>query len=347
MAFIDLTQIRVKAGDGGNGIVSFHTAHNQPKLGPDGGNGGHGGDVYLVGDKGLNTLSHLRFKQLIVGTDGGRGGTNARTGRCGEARLVKVPLGTVVRDQLTGQSLGEIVNDSEKLLVASGGRRGYGNKHYVRDTYQAPRRSSEGGKGEIRDVSLELKVIAEIGLAGFPNAGKSTLLSRMSAAKPKIANYPFTTLTPQLGVVDIMSSLGYGEQSFVMADIPGLIEGASEGRGLGHDFLRHLERTKMLCYVIEASEERPVSEAFEALRHELEAYSMKLAKKPMVVAINKMDTFDFESQHLEGLSVFEEKGIKVFFISAVTGYGLQELKYYLAEMVRQHETTSTCEVLCL
>ena len=270
MKFIDVTQIEVRAGRGGDGMVSFASSKGKPKLGPDGGDGGVGGDVYLEGSSQLNTLNSLRFKQIFKAEDGAKGGSNNCRGKSGQHQIIKVPLGTVVVDLETNGAIGEILADGQRLLVAKGGLRGLGNIHWVTSTHQAPHESKPGGDGQQFNLRLELKVIADVGLAGFPNAGKSTLLKCVSAAQPKIADYPFTTLTPQLGVVSFASIGAPFDEGFVIADIPGLIEGASEGRGLGHTFLKHLERTKLIVYVLDGfDEERTPLEAYQILAQEL------------------------------------------------------------------------------
>ena len=245
MKFIDKIEIWAISGSGGDGMMSFRSARNLPKLGPDGGNGGHGGSVYVVGDNGLNTLAPLRYCKEYRAEDGVRGGSNDCTGRCGEPLRIPVPFGTILYDAVNGDKVGEITPGSGEVLVAQGGARGMGNRAFTSSTHRAPRTTTKGEKGIRRRLRLELKVLADVGLAGMPNAGKSTLLSRLSHAKPKIADYPFTTLHPILGVVDDRER----DRSFVVADIPGLIEGASESKALGFEFLPHLKRTKLIASV--------------------------------------------------------------------------------------------------
>lgn len=333
MKFIDQTEIHVTAGNGGDGISSFRRARNRPKLGPDGGNGGNGGDVYLVCAKGLNTLSSLRYRQKYSAEHGGKGQSNEKTGRCGVRKLIEVPLGTVVRNRETGESLGELLHAGQSLLVAKGGKRGYGNLHFTSPTNRAPYHFTHGQKGEALSLSLELKLLADVGLAGFPNAGKSTLLSKITAARPKIADYPFTTLSPQLGVVELGDDAATMD-SFVLADIPGLIEGAKHGKGLGHDFLRHLERTKIVVFVLEALDVtgRSPADSLEVLRKELEGYSSTFSMKKFLVVVNKVDLID-ESEEKVWAEQVQELGkgaVPVLQISALTGNGLKELKYKIA-----------------
>lgn len=334
MQFIDQTIIQVIAGRGGNGIVSFSSAKGKPKLGADGGDGGTGGNVILCGNRQLNTLSALRYKKLFRAEDGGRGGPNRRRGATGDDLLIEVPLGTIATDSVTGESMGEVVSDGQHLLVAKGGRHGLGNTHWLSPTHQAPQEFRPGMPGEERELKLELKLLADIGLAGFPNAGKSTLLSRVSGARPKIADYPFTTLVPQLGVLEFPGD--YSQPSgvgVVMADIPGLIEGASAGRGLGHDFLRHLERTSHICYVIDPLDpEREPLAALATLRQELVAYSPELATKPSLVVMNKVDLMDDEAI-AKVRAALAADGSEVHTISAMQGEGLTELKYRLLALV--------------
>ena len=335
MKFVDETQIFVRSGDGGAGMVSFASAHGKPKLGPDGGDGGDGGSVFLVGNPQLNTLSGLRYRQRYSAQHGAKGGSNGKTGKCGEHALIPVPLGTVAINIETGEKVAEILEADEKIMVAKGGRHGWGNMRFVRPNHQAPEEHGSGLPGETFELKLELKLIADIGFAGLPNAGKSTLLSRISAAKPKIADYPFTTLTPNLGVVDADSD-NWGE-SFVAADIPGLIDGASDGKGLGHQFLRHLERTKAIAYVLDGAsfDGTEPADAFAILKQELTSYSPVLASKPAVAVVTKTDvvTEDFDRHAVRGF--LEGQGMEVFFISSVTGEGLDELKRRLAKMAKQ------------
>lgn len=338
MKFIDSIAIHVKAGRGGDGIATFKSSKGKPKMGPDGGDGGLGGNVYMTGDNGLNTLSNLRFKALYKAEDGGRGGTNNCTGACGEDLIIPVPVGTVIIDANTKKVIGEVLKESDKILVAKGGHRGLGNIHWVSATHQRPEEFKPGGKGEEKELQLELKLVADVGLAGFPNAGKSTLLSVISAAKPKIADYPFTTLVPNLGVVDIGSDDSYTVKSFVMADVPGLIEFASEGKGLGHKFLKHLERTSLIAYLIDiADEERTPAEALRILKNELASFSKDLAQKNAVVVLGKTDLVDNETTAAWKLEL-TELGHEVLTISAATNKGLRDLKFRLYELVTEEKS---------
>ncbi len=333
MNFIDRTMIKTRSGDGGDGNVSFMCAKGRPKLGPDGGDGGRGGDLFIVGKKGLNTLSSLRYKQMYKAEDGQKGGVQERTGKGGASRYIEVPLGTIATNDESGEYYGEVMEDGQKLMISPGGKKGLGNIRFVKATHQVPRESKPGGKGITVDLRLELKLLADVGLAGFPNAGKSTLLSRISAARPKIAEYPFTTLVPNLGVVDADTG-EYGE-SIVVADVPGLIEGASNGKGLGHEFLRHLERTSLVAYVIEAPDwERNPLDAFNNLKTELEAYSEMLAKRHYVVLLTKTDLVSDTDQLDELKTKFSDMGIEVMSLSSVTGDGVLSVKRRLAQLVK-------------
>jgi GTP-binding protein len=340
MKFIDSTEIFVASGNGGNGLVSFKTARNMPRLGPDGGDGGHGGDVVFVAAPQLNTLSTVRYKSRFVAENGVKGGTSGKTGRCGENAEIHVPLGTEIYDATSGRLLCEILVPGQREVIAEGGRRGFGNLRFVSSTHQAPDEYVAGQEGRELTLRLELKLLADVGLAGLPNAGKSTLLSVLSAARPKIADYPFTTLEPQLGVVELKERGEFNLQSFVMADIPGLIEGASEGKGLGHEFLRHLERTKIIAYIVDAF---PIDgsdplETLELLRTELAAYQETLASRESVVVINKCDLADGEDDGHERLEALKkavsDQGHRVFMISGVSQTGLTDLKEGLYDMVQ-------------
>ena len=336
MKFIDSIEILVKAGRGGHGIVSFMAAKGRAKLGPDGGDGGTGGSVKLLGTNRLNTLSSLRYRAIYGAEDGVRGGSNKCRGACGEDLIIPVPVGTVVIDAVTSETLGELLCDGDLLQVAKGGRHGLGNTHWVKPTHQAPEEFRPGGPGEERELKLELKLLADVGLAGFPNAGKSTLLSRVSAARPKIADYPFTTLVPNLGVVEIDDG-DYVTRSVVMADVPGLLEGASEGRGLGLQFLKHLERTSLIAYVIDAfSEERTPIEALEILKVELANFSSELAGKRSVVILNKSDLICAQTL-ADAMVPIVAAGYEVMAISAVSGQGLLALKRRLYDLVTEEK----------
>ncbi len=318
--FTDKVKIVIKAGDGGDGMNSFKAYKGKPACGPDGGDGGKGGDVYFVGDKDMTDLFSFRFTSKFFAEDGERGGSNKCFGRGGKDTFIKVPLGTLVRDVETGKLICDVFDDGESVLVAKGGNGGKGNVRFTTARRHAPNFAQKGEKMKAHEVVLEMKVIADVGLVGFPNVGKSTLLSKISAAKPKIANYHFTTLSPNLGVVR------YYEKSFVAADIPGLIEGAAQGAGLGHDFLRHIERTRMLCHVVDISgcEGRDPIEDFQKINAELKEYSEVLAGLPQVVVCNKCDVFGAE----DNLKAFKKKygrKYKIVPLTAVTGEGTKEL----------------------
>lgn len=338
MQFIDSTEIFVRSGDGGNGMVSFKTASNKPKLGADGGDGGWGGDVVVVGNRQINTLSNLRYKHRFIAHDGVRGGSNGKTGGNGEDIEIVVPLGTEIYEAKSGRLLCEILGEGQRAIIAQGGHKGVGNMRFLSSSHQAPVEYTEGGLGVEMEVRVELKLLADVGLAGLPNAGKSTLLSVLSSARPRIADYPFTTLTPNLGVVELKERGEYNLQSFVMADVPGLIEGASEGKGLGHAFLRHLERTKVIAFVIDAlpmDGAHPV-DTLELLRTELESYDAKLASRKGVVILNKADvaTDDEEFAAIaESKKQIEALGFEVFVISAILRDGLVDLKARLYDLV--------------
>ena len=318
--FTDKVKILIKAGDGGDGMNSFKSYKGKPACGPDGGDGGKGGDVYFVGDKDMNDLFSFRFVWKYFAGDGERGGSNQCFGKGGKDVYIKVPLGTLVRDAETERLICDVFEDGQTVRIAKGGNGGKGNVRFTTSRRHAPNFSQKGEKVTEHYLILEMKVIADVGLVGFPNVGKSTLLSKISAAKPKIANYHFTTLSPNLGVVR------YYEKSFVAADIPGLIEGAADGAGLGHDFLRHIERTRMLCHVVDisGSEGRDPVEDFKSINDELKAYSEVLAGLPQIVVCNKCDIFGAE----DNLKAFRKKygkKYKIYPITAVTGEGTREL----------------------
>ena len=341
MIFKDLTQITVISGKGGAGLVSFKRASNRPKLGPDGGDGGFGGSVYFVGNKQLNSLSILRYKHEYKAEDGQKGGPNGRTGRNGQDLLIEVPLGTIAYDLDNSVMIGELTTDGQKLLLAQGGKRGLGNMRFLSSTHQAPEEHTLGGESITVNLQVELKLIADLGLAGFPNAGKSSLLAKISSAKPKIADYPFTTLTPNLGVVDMYEEDNSITNSFVIADIPGLIEGASQGRGLGFEFLRHLERTKMIAYVIDGSEAStdPVK-IYEKLNKELNSYSAKFKLKPSFIILNKIDLID--QNRLETIEQkINQLGLNYLKISALCGTGLKELKFFIYNELKKISSDQT------
>jgi GTP-binding protein len=328
--FIDEVRILVKAGDGGNGCMAFRREKFVPRGGPSGGDGGRGGDVYLVATLHQNTLLHFRFNPEHKAERGRHGEGSNRTGHEGKSIDVLTPVGTVVYDAETGQKLHDFTTPGERFLAARGGRGGRGNARFATSTHQAPTEHEPGHQGQERRLRLELKLLADVGLVGFPNAGKSTLISRLSAAHPKIAAYPFTTLEPQLGVVQLDDF-----RSFVIADIPGLIEGAHLGQGLGIQFLRHVERTRLLAHLVDVSESsgrEPVHD-FEIIMQELAAFSEDLAAKPMLVVATKIDVAQ-DPARLESLrSLAEERGLPFFAISSVTGEGLEQLRYAMAERV--------------
>ncbi len=328
-AFTDRVKIKIKSGDGGDGMNSFKSYKGKPACGPDGGDGGKGGDVYIVADRGLNDLLPFRFVTKYYAGNGERGGTNQCFGKGGEDIIIKVPVGTVVYDDETGTVIADMCKDGGKKLIAEGGRGGKGNVRFTTSRRHAPNFAQKGEKTEPHIVRLELKVIADVGIIGFPNVGKSTLLSKISAARPKIANYHFTTLSPNLGVVKVY------DNSFVAADIPGLIEGASQGAGLGHDFLRHIERTRLLLHVIDisGSEGRDPAEDFKKINSELTGYSEKLAALPQVIALNKCDVWGAE-QYVKAFTKKYGKKYKIFPITAVSGEGLQPLLEELVSMLQ-------------
>ena len=327
--FIDKARIKFSAGKGVDGAVSFHREKYIAAGGPDGGDGGRGGDVYFVTDKNLSTLESFRYKKKFKAPDGQNGGNKNCTGKSGEDIYIKVPMGTLVRDAESGRLLADMSGE-EPVLLASGGKGGAGNQHFATSTRQIPRFSKLGKIGESFDVILELKLLADVGLVGFPNVGKSTFISVVSGAKPKIANYHFTTLTPVLGVVRVGE-----DESFVMADIPGLIEGAGEGVGLGHEFLRHVDRCRLIVHIVDVSgcEGRDPKEDFETINRELKIYSEELADRPQIVVGNKCDIA--ADEEVEAFKKFvEDKGYKFFPMSAATGSGTKEIVYYVNDMLK-------------
>ena len=333
--FADRAEIYIRSGKGGDGHVSFRRELFVAAGGPNGGDGGRGGDVIFEVDTGMNTLADYRYVRKYAAEDGENGSKNNCTGKDGKDIVLKVPEGTVIRDVATGKVIADMSHENKREIILRGGRGGKGNQHYATATMQVPMYAQPGQNYLELNVLLELKVIADVGLVGFPNVGKSTFLSRVSNAKPKIANYHFTTLNPNLGVVDLKN----GEGGFVIADIPGLIEGASEGIGLGHEFLRHVERTKVLIHVVDAAgtEGRDPVEDIRAINKELLAYNAELAKKPQVIAANKLDVLYGEEKDIamELLQTeLEPEGIKIFPISAATGEGIEELLYYVHDMLK-------------
>lgn len=332
--FIDKAKIFVKAGNGGNGAVSFRREKYVPAGGPDGGDGGKGASVIFEVDNDLRTLMDFKYQRKYVATPGGDGSKKRQAGKNGEDLVLKVPAGTIIRDEATGKIIADLKEVGERAVVARGGRGGKGNQHFANAVRQAPNFAKSGTDGEERWVILELKMIADVGLLGFPNVGKSTFLSVVTAAKPKIANYHFTTLTPNLGVVKTK----YGD-SFVLADIPGLIEGAAEGVGLGHDFLRHVERTKVLIHIVDISglEGRNALEDFDAINDELKLYNEKLSTKPQVVVANKIDILEDESVYEEFKTTLEDRGYKVFKMSAATREGIDDVIAYVSQVLKDAE----------
>ena len=332
--FSDKVRIFIKSGKGGDGHVSFRRELYVPAGGPDGGNGGHGGDIIFQVDKGLNTLGDFRHNSKYIAQSGEEGGKKRCTGKNGEDLIIKVPEGTVIYDDESGKVIADMSGDNMKETILKGGRGGKGNMNYATATMQAPQYAQPGQEAKELWVRLELKCIADVGLVGFPNVGKSTLLSRVTNARPKIANYHFTTLNPNLGVVDID-----GGKGFVIADIPGLIEGASEGVGLGHQFLRHIERTKVIIHIVDAAstEGRDPIADIKAINAELEAYNPDLLKRPQVIAANKIDAIYDDGSGTNPVELikaaFEPEGIKVYPISAVTGQGVKELLYAVRELL--------------
>ncbi len=330
--FADRATIYVKSGKGGDGHVSFRREKYVPDGGPDGGDGGKGGDVIFIVDEGLNTLTDFRHTRKYHAENGENGGKRNCRGKNGADIIIKVPPGTVIKEANSGKVIVDMSGDMNRIVLLRGGKGGNGNQHYATPTMQAPKYAQPGQSAKELNLLLELKVIADVGLVGFPNVGKSTFLAKVTNAKPKIANYHFTTLNPNLGVVDLSDSKG-----FVIADIPGLIEGASEGIGLGHEFLRHIERTKVIIHMVDAagSEGRdPIADIY-AINKELEAYNTEIAKRPQVIAANKMDIiYEDENTVIDKLNAeFSPKGIKVFPISAVSGKGIKELLYQVRDML--------------
>ncbi len=338
MKFVDEATIRVKAGDGGNGCVSFRREKYIPFGGPDGGDGGDGGSVYLVATHDLNTLADFRFQRHYEAKRGENGSGRNMTGRSGEDLEVPVPVGTLAYDAETDELIGDLVEDGQRLLVAQGGFHGLGNTRYKSSTNRAPRQSKPGTPGELRQLRLELKLLADVGLLGLPNAGKSTLITRVSGARPKIADYPFTTLHPGLGVVRVGPL-----QSFVMADIPGLIEGAAEGAGLGIQFLKHLARTRLLLHLVDVAPADPAEDparAVETIAGELERFSPELAQRPRWLVLNKMDLIAPQERESFARELVARLGWEgpVFSISAATGEGCPSLMQAIMQYLESHET---------
>lgn len=333
---VDEVKITVKAGDGGNGCLAFRREKYVPRGGPSGGDGGRGGDVFMVATVHRNTLLHFRFNPEYTAQRGRHGEGSNRTGHEGESLTIQVPVGTVVFDVETGGQLFDFTEDGQKWLAAKAGRGGRGNARFTSSTHQAPTEHEDGKPGEFKTLRLELKLLADVGLVGYPNAGKSTLISRISAARPKIADYPFTTLEPNLGVVQLPN-----DRSYVVADIPGLIEGAHEGKGLGIQFLKHVERTKVLAHLVDMSETgRDPKHDFETLMAELEKFSSDMAKKPMLVIASKMDVSQDPKKVSALKRLAKKRGLPFFEISSATGQGIDELKFALAERVLAVDETA-------
>lgn len=322
MKFVDEARIHVKAGDGGNGCISFRRERFIPKGGPNGGDGGKGGDVILQADAQFNTLLDLTYPKQFRAQKGQHGKGKDQTGKNGENLVIRIPVGTLVRDDRTEEVLQDFLFDGQQYIVAKGGRGGRGNARFATPTLRAPRHAEKGEKGQERTLRLELKLLADVGLIGYPNVGKSTLLSRISSASPKIADYPFTTLVPNLGVVSREN-----HRSLVVADIPGLIEGASKGAGLGLTFLRHIERTRLLIHLLDISGEasRDAVKDFHALNHELKAYHHALQEKTQVVVLNKIDLPSVRERAGEIVNQFERMGLRLYLTSGQTGEGVDEL----------------------
>ena len=336
--FADHAKIYIRSGKGGDGHVSFRREKYVPNGGPDGGDGGHGGDVIFIVDEGLNTLSDFRHIRKYCAGDGAVGGKRNCRGKDGEDIYIKVPLGTVIKELESDKVIVDMSDPKQEFRILKGGKGGLGNQHFATSTMQAPKYAQPGQPAKELNLKLELKVIADVGLIGFPNVGKSTLLSRVTNARPKIANYHFTTIHPNLGVVDLEDAKG-----FVIADIPGLIEGASEGVGLGHEFLRHIERTGVMIHLVDAAstEGRDPIEDIYAINKELANYNEELAKRPQVIAANKIDCIFVEDGQENPVDrirkEFEPQGMKVFPISAVSGEGLKDLLYYVSSIIEENQ----------
>jgi GTP-binding protein len=332
MQFIDQSEIQVEAGTGGDGMVAFRREKYVPAGGPAGGNGGRGGSIFLVAVEHLQTLLDFQYARQFTAENGGRGGTNNRTGADGGDRIIKVPVGTTVYDVKTGEMLVDLVEPEQTYCVARGGKGGLGNKHFLSNSNRAPEYALPGQPGGQKTLRLELKLLAEVGIIGLPNAGKSTLISSVSAARPKIADYPFTTLIPNLGVVRKPNGDGT-----VFADIPGLIEGAHEGTGLGHDFLRHIERTRLLLHLIDATDEDPIAN-YQTIQQELQAYGRGLPERPQILALNKSDAVDDEILEALATELNQLSHVPVFIVSAVAQTGLDALLQKVWQSLEQLTT---------
>lgn len=327
MKFIDIAKINITAGKGGDGHVSFRKEKFVPKGGPDGGNGGKGGNVILKVNPHMNTLLDFRYQRNYQAEDGQPGGKSKMTGKDGKDLIIQVPTGTAIFDQETEELICDLDGDNSEYLIAKGGNGGFGNSEFATATNQAPRYAKPGLEGEAISIKLELKLLADVGLVGFPNAGKSTLISVMSAAKPKIADYPFTTLVPNLGIVRVSDT-----ETFVMADIPGIIEGAAEGKGLGHQFLRHIERTKVLLFLIDITSE-DIEEQYKTLENELEKYSEETKGKERIIALTKTDAVGDDT--LKEFQNMMLNGIQVMLISSVAGKNIDKLKLKISEKLKK------------
>lgn len=338
--FIDEAKIYIKAGDGGRGCVSFRREKFVPRGGPDGGDGGNGGDIIMIARRNMSSLLDHRYQQHYKAKRGVHGKGKDQHGKNAEDLFIPVPMGTMIKDFESGAFYGDLTEDEQTLVIAKGGRGGKGNARFITPTNQAPKEAQPGIPGQEKTLKLELKLLADVGLLGFPNAGKSTLISRVSAARPKIADYPFTTLVPNLGVVS------YGDgATFILADIPGLIEGAHEGAGLGIQFLRHIERTKILVHLLDLSPmtQRDPIEDYEKLNHELISFSEELSKRPQIIALNKIDITEAREE-LEDLEKhFSDLGIKTFPISSATGEGTKELIWEVAKQVEKLKQAELAE----
>jgi GTPase len=323
MKFVDIAKITLKSGNGGPGHISFRREKFVPKGGPDGGNGGKGGSVIIIADKRLNTLMDFRYKREYIAMNGVEGGKSRKSGKDGENIIIRLPVGTLIKKGDTEEVIIDLNDDGQEFVIAEGGIGGRGNAEFATPTNQAPRFADPGRPGKEMEITLELKLLADVGLVGFPNAGKSTLISVISASKPKIADYPFTTLTPNLGIVRVDNA-----KSYTMADIPGLIEGASDGKGLGIQFLRHVERSGILAFLIDSTSEHP-KEDYQVLLSELLKYNPDMNFKTRIICFSKTDLIDDETKAELGKVDFGETGLAVIFISAVTHAGLEELKWLL------------------
>ena len=330
--FVDIAEIKIKSGNGGNGLVSFHREKYVAAGGPDGGDGGKGGDVTFLADAQLSTLMDFRYRKQYKAGNGEDGRAKKCFGKDGESLTIKVPAGTLIRDTESGKIIADLKHDGDTFVAAKGGKGGWGNVHFATPTRQVPKFAKPGQKGIERTITLELKLLADVGLIGFPNVGKSTLLASVSGARPKIANYHFTTLEPNLGVVELGDA-----GSFVLADIPGIIEGANEGIGLGHEFLRHVERTRLLLHVVDVSgiEGRDPISDFDIICDEMEKFNADLAQRPQIVVANKTDIITDETLYNSFCNEIKKRGLLLFEISAATGKGTRELMMYVSSMLKE------------